>query len=94
VSTQVLRSCQRTFAGAALLNYDDPAAVAVLERAHREAVERGEVWWLAETLRIRAHAERRFGDAALARGLLAEARHIAAQQGARLLVDRLAADGG
>jgi DNA-binding SARP family transcriptional activator len=94
VSTQVLRSCQRTFAGAALLNYDDPAAVAVLERAHREAVERGEVWWLAETLRIRAHAERRFGDAALARKLIDEARHIAAQQGAQLLVDRLAADGG
>jgi hypothetical protein len=46
----------------------------------------------AETLRIRAHAERRFGDAALARELIAEARRVAAAQGAHLLVDRLAAD--
>ena len=38
VSTQVLRACQRTFAGAALLHHDDPAAVAVRERAHCEAV--------------------------------------------------------
>jgi hypothetical protein len=92
VSTQVLRSCLRTFAGAALLQHDDPASVAVLQLAHQEAVARGEVWWLAETLRVRAQAERRFGDAALASELLAEARRVATEQGAQLLVDRLAAD--
>jgi hypothetical protein len=92
VSTLVARSYVRTMAGAALLHHDDPAAVEVLEVAHREAVDRGEVWWLAETLRVRAHAERRFGDAALAGDLLAEARRVAATQGAQLLVDRLAAE--
>jgi hypothetical protein len=50
------------------------------------------VGWLAETLRVRAQAERRFGDAALAGELLAEARRVATEQGAQLLVDRLAAD--
>jgi hypothetical protein len=41
---------------------------------------------------VRTHAERRFGDAALASELL-EARHVAVAQGAQLLVDRLAAEG-
>jgi hypothetical protein len=57
-------------------------------------VERGEVWWLAETLRLRSHAERRFGDPALVADLLADARRIAAEQGARLLVERLASEKG
>jgi hypothetical protein len=92
VATQVLRSCQRTFTGAALLHHDNPVARPVLERAHREAIVRGELWWLAETLRLRSHAERRFGDPALAAGLLADARRIAAEQGATLLVERLAGE--
>jgi hypothetical protein len=78
-------------AGAALVQHDDPASVAVLQLAHREAVARGEVWWLAETLRVRAQAERRFGDTALASELLVEARRVATEHGAQLLVDRLAA---
>lgn len=94
VATLVARSCQRTFTGAALLHHDDPVARDVLERAHREALERGEVWWLAETLRLRAVAERRFGDGALGDALLGEARAVAAAQGGRLLIDRLAAHGG
>jgi hypothetical protein len=92
VSTLVARSYVRTMAAAALLHHDDPRAIDVLALAHREAVERGEVWWLAETLRVRSQAERRFGDAALADTLRAEAVRVADAQGARLLVDRLAAE--
>ena len=91
VSTLVARSYVRTMAGAALLHHDDPRALDVLARAHREAVERGEVWWLAETLRVRSQAERRFGDAGVADTLRAEAVRVANEQGARLLVERLAA---
>lgn len=90
VVLQILRPAVRTFVGDALLHVGDPRSVEVLARAARDAVERGEVWWLAETLRLRAQAERRFGDATLADGLLEEARRLAAEQGAQLLIDRLA----
>jgi hypothetical protein len=89
VSTLVARSCVRTFAGAALLQLGDRRALDVLERARAEAVERGEVWWLAETLRVLANAEERFGDPGRSQGLLIEAKQLAVRQGARLLVDRL-----
>jgi hypothetical protein len=92
VATRMIRPAFRTFVGEALLRIDDPLARDVLELAHTETLERGEVWWLAETLRLRAHAERRFGDAGLSTELLAEARTVATTQGARLLVDRLAAE--
>jgi DNA-binding SARP family transcriptional activator len=91
VNTVVARSCVRTFAGAALLHVDDRRALDVLERARAEAVARGEVWWLAETLRLLAEAEQRFGDPTHSRALLAEARRLAERQGAQLLVDRLSA---
>ncbi len=94
VPLQILRPGVRTFAGGALLHAGDPRSLTVLARAERDAVERGEVWWLAETLRLRSHAERRFGDPALVADLLADARRIAAEQGARLLVERLASEKG
>jgi hypothetical protein len=90
VVPKILRAGVHTFAGHALLVADDPRSVEVLARAQSEALERGEVWWLAETLRLRANAERRFGDVTLAPALLDEARRVAAEQGAQLLVDRLA----
>ena len=93
VATRMIRPVFRTFAGEALLHVDDASACDVLDLAYAEALERGEVWWLAETLRLRAHAERRFGDPHKATTLRDEARHVAAAQGAQLLVDRLAAEG-
>jgi hypothetical protein len=89
VSTQVARSCVRSFAGAALLHAGDRRALEVLECARSEAVERGEIWWLPETLRLLAAAEAQFGDPTRSAPVLAEARELAERQGARLLIDRL-----
>jgi hypothetical protein len=89
VKLQIFRPALRGFVGAALLHVDEPRALDVLARAQREALERGEVWWLAETLRLLAAAEQRFGDPTQSAPLLAEARQLAERQGARLLVARL-----
>ena len=43
---------------------------------------------------MRSHAERRFGDPALAETLLADTRRVATEQGALALVDRLATAAG
>jgi DNA-binding SARP family transcriptional activator len=93
VATRMIRPVFRTFAGEALLHVDDASACDVLDLAYAETLERGEVWWLAETLRLRACAERRFGDPQKATTLRDEARRVAAAQGAQLLVDRLDAEG-
>lgn len=77
------------FAGDALLSSGDAAAVDVLTRARAEAESRGEVWWLAEILRLLAECDRRFGDGSLADALRAEARRVATEQGAHLLAARL-----
>lgn len=87
----ILRPTLRTFAGQALYAAGDAAALTVLDHARREASERGEVWWLAETLRLLAAAERRFGDPERADAVLAEAVEVAARQGSALLMARLAA---
>ncbi len=92
-SPLILRSALRTFAGHALLHTGEARALDVLRQARVEAVDRGEVWWLAETLRVLALAEQRFGDPDCAPHLLAESAALAGQQGARLLIDRLAAQG-
>jgi DNA-binding SARP family transcriptional activator len=92
VAIRMIRPVFRTFGGQALLHVGDAGARDVLAIAHAETLERGEVWWLAETLRLRSRAERRFGDPEKATALLDEARHVAARQGARLLIDRLAAE--
>ena len=52
---------------------------------------RGEVWWLSETLRLQALADRRFGDGSRADALLDEAEALARKQGAQLIVARIAA---
>jgi DNA-binding SARP family transcriptional activator len=89
VATRMIRPTFRTFAAEALLQVEDPSARDVLARAYTETLERGEVWWLAETLRLMARAERRFGDAEQAARLLQEARRVATEQGAHMLVERL-----
>jgi hypothetical protein len=77
-------------ADACLANGDD-RAVALLARAARDADARGERWWSAETLRLSADADLRFGDGTRAAALLDEAEALARRQGARLLLPRIAA---
>jgi DNA-binding SARP family transcriptional activator len=86
---RVLVSMLRTCVAGAMLHVGDSRAVVLLEQADDEARSRGEVWWLPETLRLRALADRTFGSGASADGLLAEARRIAADQGSTLLLARL-----
>jgi DNA-binding SARP family transcriptional activator len=93
VATRMIRPAFRTFAGEALLHVDDASARDVLQLAYAETLERGEVWWLAETLRLMAHAERRFGDPSKSAQLLDEARRVADEQGVNLLIGRLAREG-
>lgn len=88
---RVLRPCLRTLIGDACLSLGDRRAVELLEHAQREAVTRGEVWWLAETLRLLAEADLRFGEGNLAAETLAEADALAAAQGAALLIQRIGA---
>jgi hypothetical protein len=87
----VLRSALRTFVGHALLEVGDDRAVEVLAEARREAEARHEVWWLAETIRLQALADRRFGDGSRAADLLDAAEQLATRQGALLLLPRIAA---
>jgi DNA-binding SARP family transcriptional activator len=82
------------FAGDALLAVGDASAADVLTRARAESESRGEVWWLAEILRLLAACDRRFGDGAHAEALIADALRIATDQGAHLLRDRVASEQG
>ena len=88
---RVLRSCLRTFLADACLEVDDRGAFELLERARAEAESRGERWWLAETLRLLAEADVRFGDGTRAVELLDEAESLATKQGARVVLPRIAA---
>jgi hypothetical protein len=57
--------------------------------ARRHAESRGEVWWLAETVRLQALAEQRFGAAERGAELMAEARALAERHGTRIVLARL-----
>jgi hypothetical protein len=87
----VLRSALRSFVGHALLEADDSRAVATLAQARREGESRGELWWMPETIRLQALAERRFGDRARAAALLDEAESLASRLGAGIVLPRIAA---
>jgi len=82
----------RTFLGHALLESCDPRAVEVLAQARREGESRGEVWWLAETVRLQALADRAFGDGSQADAWLDAAETLATHQGARIVLPRIAAN--
>ena len=88
---RTFRSALRAFLGHALLDAGDERAVDVLERAQADATARGELWWLAETIRLRALAERRFGEPVHAAELLEAAAELATRQGAGVVLARLAA---
>jgi DNA-binding SARP family transcriptional activator len=85
----VLKSAMRSLIGEAMLATDDRRAVDTLDQARREGEARGEVWWLAETIRLQALADRRFGDGSKAAGLLDEAEALARKQGAQLILSRI-----
>ncbi len=87
---RILRSCLRTFLADACLAVGDRRAVELLERARAEAESRGERWWLAETLRLLAEADARFGDGTRAVELLDEAESLATKQGAGVVLPRIA----
>lgn len=86
----VLQPMLRTFHGAALLAAGEPEAIDVLAVARAEAEARHEVFWLAETIRLQAFADRAFAGGSRAERLLAEARALATEQGAELVLARLA----
>jgi hypothetical protein len=88
---RVLRSCLRSFIAEACLTLGDRRATDLLDQARQEAVQRGETWWLSETLRLSAVADVQFGDGARAAALLDEAEELATMQGARLIRPRIAA---
>ena len=84
-----LKSAMVTFAGEALLDAGDEQAVEVLERARQHALVRGEVWWLSETVRLQALADTRFRGGRRADEFLDEARRLAQQHSARIVLERL-----
>ena len=57
---QVLRAALRSFLADALIVCGDRRAVDLLAAARAEAEARGEVWWLAEIVRLDAVADVRF----------------------------------
>lgn len=85
----VLRAAQRSFLAGAQMAAGDPRCVATLALARSEAEDRGEVWWLAEIVRLQADADARFGDGSGVGGFLDEAAAIAAEQGASMLSTRI-----
>jgi len=87
----VLVAAARAFVGECLLRHGDAEAVAVLARARDEALDRGEVWWLAEIVRLQAVADRRFDGGRRTAALLDEAALVAERQGSALLSARIAA---
>jgi hypothetical protein len=87
----VLRSALRTFLGHALLEAGDERAVATLAQARREGESRGELWWMPETIRLQALADRRFGGDAATVALLDEAEALATRLGAGVVLPRIAA---
>lgn len=88
---RIVRSCLRTFVGDALLRAGDRRAVRTLAQARIEAEQRKETFWLAETIRLQAEADRRFSTGTAALDLLDQAETLAMRQGARLLLPRIAA---
>jgi DNA-binding SARP family transcriptional activator len=84
-----LKSALVTFVGHALLEAGDRRAVDVLALARGHAESRGEVWWLAETVRLQAVAEQRFGSPEQAAARFHEARRLAERHGTRIVLHRL-----
>lgn len=88
---QTLRGCLRSMVADACITIEDPRAVELLQVARAESEARSECWWLAEIIRLQAVADRRFGDGSRADALLDEAERVATEQGAALLLPRIAA---
>jgi DNA-binding SARP family transcriptional activator len=88
---RVLRTCLRTFVADACLALGDRRAVDLLADAWDEGVRRDERWWLAETRRLQAVADVRFGDGSRAVAWLDEAEELAIETSAALVLERVRA---
>lgn len=86
-----LRSALWTFAADALVELGDERAWVALDRATEEATSRGEYLWYAETLRVRALADRRLGGGDHVEALLDQAESQALASGAGGIVTRVRA---
>ena len=86
-----LRSTLWTFVADALVARGDERAWDALDRAAEEANGRGEYLWFAETLRVRALADRRLGDGSSVGALLDEAEARALASGAGGILERVRA---
>ncbi len=87
---RILRAALRALLADGCIAIDDAAALDLLEQARREALDRGEVWWLPEILRLQAVADQRFADGRRSADLLREAAELATAQGNLLLARRVA----
>jgi hypothetical protein len=89
---RVLHPTLRSFLAEAHLHCGEvDAAAELLRAAHAQAIARHEVWWLAEIVRLQALTENRYGRREQAIELIEEARTIAEDQHATLLLERIAA---
>lgn len=86
---RVLRPFLNALYADALLSIAEPSALDYLAASREEAERTGEVWWLAETIRLQAVAEARWGDPARAAVLLDHAEQLAIEQGAGLILPRI-----
>ncbi len=86
-----LRGTLWTFVADALVALGDERAWDALDRATGEANGRGEYLWFAETLRVRALADRRLGDGSRVGALLDEAEARAVASGAGGILARVRA---
>ncbi len=87
---RVLRPCLNTFQARAELRIGSAECVRFVHAAREEAERSGEVWWLAETLRVEALIEHRFGDRTAVAALLDDAEALARRQGAHSIAARIA----
>jgi DNA-binding SARP family transcriptional activator len=85
-----LRPTLQTLAAEACLELGDERVFAFLDAADADAVPRRELWWMPETLRVRALALARTGDLDAAVHTLDLADGLATEQGSVMLARRIA----
>ncbi|MFN8022571.1 MAG: BTAD domain-containing putative transcriptional regulator [Acidimicrobiales bacterium] len=85
-----LRPTLLTLVAEACLELGDERVFSFLDAADADAVPRHELWWMPETLRVRALALSRAGDHATAHQTLDLAAALAAEQGSTMLARRIA----
>ncbi|MCB0997722.1 MAG: AAA family ATPase [Acidimicrobiales bacterium] len=84
-----LRPTLQTLAAEVCLDLGDERVFAMLDAAEHDARPRHELWWMPETMRIRALALSVTGDVEAALDVARAARALAAEQGSSLLLRRI-----